>query len=161
MSDVTGYSRSQIGVHWGIALLLGVSYFSSDAMKAAWRAYRKGNDAFGTVAAVHLWVGVAILLLALARVLIRRRRGVPALPVGGHPLADLAAKLTHLGLYLLMFLIPVSGLTAWFGGVETAGEVHEIIFNLLVALVGLHVAGAVFHQFVLRDGLMDRMRRPG
>ncbi|MCB2094073.1 MAG: cytochrome b/b6 domain-containing protein [Rhodobacteraceae bacterium] len=161
MPKATGYSRTQIAIHWGIVALLVVSYFSSDAMKAAWRALRKGGDAFGLTAAAHVWVGVAILALAMLRLVIRRRRGAPALPAGGHPIADLAAKLTHLGLYLLLVAMPVLGLLAWFGGIKEAGEVHEAVFNLLVALVGLHVLGAIYHQFVLRDGLMERMRRPG
>ncbi len=161
MSEVTGYSRAQIALHWGILLLLGVSYFSSDAMKSAWSAFHNGRDAFGTVAAAHLWVGVAILVLALARVALRLSRGAPALPAGGSKVTDTIAKLTHLGLYAILLLIPTSGLVAWFGAVDLAGEAHEVMFNLGVALVVLHVAGAVYHQFVLKDGLIERMRRPG
>lgn len=161
MSQVTGYSRAQIALHWGILLLLGVSYVSSDKMKAAWGAIHEGRDAFGTTAAAHVWIGVAILVLALARVAIRMTRGAPDLPAGGHPLANLVAKLTHVGLYALLLLIPASGLMAWFGGVDAAGEVHEVLFNLGIALVMLHVAGALYHQFVLKDGLMDRMKRAG
>jgi cytochrome b561 len=161
MSKVTGYSRAQIALHWGILLLLGVSYVSSDKMKAAWRAIHDGRDAFGATAAAHVWIGVAILVLALARVAIRLTRGAPDLPAGGHPVADLIAKLTHLGLYALLLLIPVSGAMAWFGGVDAAGEVHEVLFNLGIALVILHVVGALYHQFVLKDGLMDRMKRAG
>lgn len=161
MSRVTGYSRAQIALHWGILLLLGVSYVSSDKMKAAWRAIHEGRDAFGTTAAAHVWIGVAILVLALARVAIRLTRGAPDLPAGGHPVANLVARLTHLGLYALLLLIPAAGLMAWFGGVDAAGEVHEVLFNLGIALVMLHVAGALYHQFVLKDGLIDRMKRAG
>ncbi len=161
MSKVTGYSRAQIALHWGILLLLGVSYVSSDKMKAAWGAIHEGRDAFGTTAAAHVWVGVAVLVLALVRVAIRLTRGAPDLPAGGHPVANLIAKLTHLGLYALLVLLPVSGLIAWFGGVDAASEVHEVAFNLGIALVILHVVGALYHQFVLKDGLMDRMKRAG
>lgn len=161
MSQVTGYSRAQIALHWGILMLLGISYVSSDKMKAAWGAIHEGRDAYGTTAAVHVWVGVAILALALLRVAIRLTRGAPELPAGGHPVANLIAKLTHLGLYAILLLIPASGLMAWFGGIDAAGEVHEVLFNLGIALVVLHVAGAVYHQFVLKDGLMDRMKRAG
>ncbi len=161
MSKVTGYSRAQIALHWGILLLLGVSYVSSDKMKAAWHAFHEGRDAFGTTAAAHVWVGVAILALMLFRVAIRLTRGAPDLPAGGHPVANLIAKLTHLGLYALLLLLPVSGMMAWFGGVDAAGEVHELLFNLGIALVILHVVGALYHQFVLKDGLMERMKRAG
>lgn len=161
MAKVTGYSRAQIGLHWGMLVLLALSYLSSDKMKAAWYALHQGRDAYGTTAAAHVWIGVAILVLAGVRLAIRLMRGAPDLPAGGHPLADRIARLTHLALYAVLFLIPISGLLAWFGGLDAAGEVHELLFNLGLGLVILHVAGALYHQFVLRDGLMDRMRRAG
>ncbi len=161
MSEVTGYSRTQIAVHWGVVLLLGASYVSSDAMKSAWYAFHKGRDAFGTVAAAHVWVGVAILALAAVRIAVRLVRGAPPLPPDGHPVTDMIAKLTHLGLYAVLVLIPALGLVAWFGAVDLAGEAHEVMFNLLVTLVALHVVGAAYHQFVLKDGLIGRMKRTG
>jgi cytochrome b561 len=159
MAEVKGYSRAQILLHWGIVLLLILSYVSSDAMKAAWFAIHQGRDAYGNTAAVHVWGGVTILVLALLRLVVRVGRGAPALPEGGHPIADLVAKLTHIGLYLAIVVIPVTGIGAWFGGFNLAGEVHEVLFNLMIALVALHVAGALYHQYVLKDGLIRRMMR--
>lgn len=69
------------------------------------------------------------------------------------------AKLTHVGLYALMILMPLSGAVAWFGGVETAAQGHNVLRIVLLALVALHVVGALYHQFVLRDGTLARMRR--
>ena len=40
---------------------------------------------------------------------------------------------------------------------ETLGEAHEILAYLLLVLVGLHAAAAVFHQAILRDGTLSRM----
>ncbi len=159
MAEVKGYSRTQILLHWGIVLLLIVGYVSSDAMKAAWFALHEGRDAFGNTAAAHLWTGIAVLVLALLRLALRLRRGAPDLPEGGHPVADLVARLTHLGLYLAVVLIPAAGLAAWFAGIDAAGELHEVLFNVLLALTALHVAGALYHQYVLKDGLIRRMMR--
>lgn len=161
MSKVIGYSRTQIAVHWAIALLLVASYLSSDAMKAAWIRLHQGGDAYGNVAAAHVWGGVAVLVLACVRIAVRLGRGAPALPPVGHPLAERVAKLTHIGLYALVVAIPAAGVVAWFLGLDAAGEAHEVLFNLLVALVGLHVAGALYHHFVLKDGLIWRMKRAG
>jgi cytochrome b561 len=161
MAQINGYSRAQILIHWGVVLLLILSYVSSDAMKAAWIAIHQGRDAYGNTAAAHVWIGVAVLVLGVARVGLRLGRGAPDLPEGGHPGADRIARLTHLGLYLLILLIPASGIAAWFGGFDLAGEVHEVIFNALMALVVLHVAGALYHQYVLKDGLIRRMMRAG
>jgi cytochrome b561 len=58
-----------------------------------------------------------------------------------------------------MILMPVSGSVAWFGGVEAAAQGHNILKIALLALIALHVAGALWHQFVLKDGLIARMRR--
>ncbi|MCB2111509.1 MAG: cytochrome b [Defluviimonas sp.] len=161
MKQSNGYSRAQIVLHWGVVLLLIASYVSHEAMKDSWRALRRGTEASGLGTAVHVWVGVTILVLSLARLALRARYGAPALPEGGNPILDLVAKLTHVALYALIVLIPASGIAAWFGGLSAAGDAHELMFNLLVAVAGLHVAGALYHQFVLRDGLMDRMRKPG
>jgi len=159
MAEVKGYSGAQILLHWGILVLLIVSYLSQDAMRAAWFAIHQGRDAFGNTAAVHVWGGVAILGLALLRLVLRVGRGAPALPEGGHPVADMIAKLTHLGLYLALVLIPATGIGAWFGGFNIAGEVHAVLFNVMLALVALHVAGAFYHQYILKDGLIRRMMR--
>ncbi len=90
MSEISGYSRAQIALHWGIVLLLGVSYFSSDAMKSAWIGFHAGPRRLrhGGLAA-HVWIGSAILFLALSRVAIRLNRGAPALPAGGSKVTDI------------------------------------------------------------------------
>ena len=51
------------------------------------------------------------------------------------------------------------GSLRWFGGVELAAQGHNILKIALLALVALHVVGAVYHHFVLKDGLINRMRR--
>jgi cytochrome b561 len=71
-----------------------------------------------------------------------------------------AAHLAHLALYALMILMPLSGLAAWFGRVEVAGEVHEALRLALLGLIALHVLAALWHQFWLKDGLLQRMRQP-
>jgi cytochrome b561 len=160
MTEVNGYSRAQIGLHWAIVLLLIVSFVSHEGMQDAWRAFNKGSEDYANVGArVHVWIGVLILGLALVRLVLRLVRGAPALPEGGHPVADMIAKLTHLGLYLLIVIIPAAGLAARFGGIEAAGEVHETLFKVLLALTALHVAGTLVHQYVLNDGLIRRMMR--
>ncbi len=45
-----------------------------------------------------------------------------------------------------------------FGGVEDAGDAHEIIANLTLALIAVHAAAALFDQFVLKDNLLARMK---
>jgi cytochrome b561 len=84
--------------------------------------------------------------------------GVPAAIESGR-VQGLLAKVAHVGLYVLLILMPVCGAVAWFGGVEAAAQGHNVMKVLLLALVVLHVVGALYHQFVLRDGTLARMRR--
>lgn len=72
----------------------------------------------------------------------------------------LAARLTHLSLYLLLILLPVTGLIAWFGRSAAAGGVHAALTTALLILVGLHVAGALYQYLALKSGVMRRILRP-
>ncbi|MCV2868369.1 cytochrome b/b6 domain-containing protein [Defluviimonas sp. WL0002] len=156
-----GYSRVQIALHWAVLVLLLPQYLFEDGIKGAWRAYRRGQEAgFDPTVPMHVFGGLAILLIVAWRIAIRMRRGAPALPPGGKPVLDRFAGLTHLALYALLLALPITGAAAWFGGLTELGEVHEVLKTALLILSGLHVLAAVYHQFVLRDGLMERMKRP-
>lgn len=159
MAEIKGYSRLQIALHWTIMLLIILNYLTSDAMSDAWRALRDGKDAYGTTAALHVWVGVTILALVLVRLVLRLTRGAPEVPAGTPPLFRRGAQLAHIAIYVLLIAIPASGIATWFGGIGAAGEAHEVMFNLLFLIVLLHVAGALFHQLVLKDHLIARMMK--
>lgn len=156
---VQNYARVQVLLHWGIVLLLLVSFFSHEAMKDSWRALRQATEGYvpGTGTLVHVWVGVAILVLTVIRIVVRLTKGAPA-PVPGHPLVTKAAAAIHGLLYLVLLAIPASGIAAWFGGITDAGEVHEVLFNIAWVLAALHVGAALYHQFILKDNLLARMR---
>ncbi|CUH82470.1 cytochrome b [Tropicibacter naphthalenivorans] len=154
-----GYSRLQIALHWLVFVLVAQQYLFKDAMSAAWDRVTDGLEAgFDPLVLAHVAGGALVLIFALWRLTLRARRSVsPAIEV--NKLQGILAKLTHVGLYALMILMPISGLVAWFGGVETAAQGHNVLKIVLLALIALHVAGAVYHQFVLRDGTLARMRR--
>ena len=52
-------------------------------------------------------------------------------------------------------------MVAWFLVSDEAAEAHEVLKSVLLVIVVLHVAAALFHQFVLKTGLMQRMWKPG
>jgi len=160
MPAPAGYSRLQIALHWVAALLILQQYLFHDAISKAWEAMGRGIAvAFDPMVMAHVAGGALVLLAVVWRLSIRVRRGAP--PVEGDSAVQrLVAGLTHLGLYALMVLMPVSGAMAWFGGVEAAAAGHNLLKVLLLALIALHVAGALYHQFILHDGVMNRMRRP-
>lgn len=162
MQRPTGYSRAQILLHWLVVLLIAGQFLFNDAIGEAWRAMQRGTEIpFGSLVSAHIAGGVLIALLALWRLSLRFGRGVPDLPAEEPAAMRIAAHVTHWSLYGLMLLIPVSGAVAWFGGVRDAAEAHEALTSVLLVLIGLHVAAALYHHFVLKTDLMTRMRRAG
>ncbi len=159
-----GYSRLQIALHWVAFLLIAQQFVLHDAMSTAWDTVTKGGTAgFDPLVLGHVAGGGFILGIAVWRLWLRASRGVPA-PVDtpqtttSRAQARLA-KGVHAGLYAVMILLPISGSVAWFGGVTAAAQGHNLFKVALLGLVGLHVAGALYHQFFLRDGTLARMRR--
>jgi cytochrome b561 len=157
----TGYTRLQIALHWIIFLLIGFQLIFGEEIGHAYRSLmRNGSFEPSLAVAAHIWVGIAVLALFVPRFLIKARRGAPPLPEEEPAALKLAANLTHLALYALMLLIPVSGLVAWFGQQRWAAEVHQLMKPVIIILVGLHVLGALYQHFVLKTGVLDRMRKP-
>lgn len=167
------YSGPAIAAHWIIALLI----------LAAWPlgAYMHELPLSPTklkLYSYHKWIGITVLLLFVPRILWRITHRPPAalpMPAWQHKIAE---SVHHL-LYLLMVLVPLSGWlmssakgfqVVYFGVLplpdlvaksEELGdllkEVHEVLNFGLLALVGLHVAGALKHHIIDRDATLRRM----
>lgn len=129
----------------------------------------------------HKWAGITILFLSVLRLVWRVTHRPPA----DVPMPAWQAKVAHLLhwlMYGLFFAIPLSGWAmssakgfpiVWFGVLPLPDwvpkdkalghqleELHEMVAWLLVALVVAHVAAALKHHLIDKDGLLDRMR-PG
>ena len=152
------YTRRQILLHWGVAALVLMQFLFNEPMGQAFdRWMDQGQKVASGGVILHIVTGVAIFVLVVWRLIIRRN--APKAPEEPG-LLGMAAKLTHGLLYLLLLLLPLTGLAAWVGGIEAGAEMHEIGTTLLLVLIALHVAAALYHQLVLKDGLLGRMR-PG
>jgi len=167
---MTQYSKRMVIVHWLTLALLIAAWFFGDAVNEA----RHEGHATLVGYAAHGLAGGAVVLLTLARLYFRRKDGTP--PPVGQSLMDKVAKGIHHGLYAVLLLLPISGimqvvtskvcdaLRAWdtallpakFDGVP-AHEVHEVLVTVLIVLAVVHVLGAIKHQFIMKDGLMERM----
>lgn len=123
----------------------------------------------------HMAVGVFVLVLTFARLSVRRRVTRPASLSSGMIWADWLARLVHRIFDLLVLAMVASGISmAFLGGVFPAVfglsaklpasldslpllAWHRGIGITLFVLLALHVGGALYHQLILRDGLIGRM----
>ena len=172
------YTAVAIALHWvlGIALvaLFGFGLYMADLPFSPQRLKLYNW---------HKWAGVTILILSVARLLWRLTHRPPALPaamVQKMPGWQMAAhSATHFGLYALFFVVPLIGWAyssaagfpvVLFGllplpdfvspNPELAALIkplHKISALALAGLVLLHVAAALKHQFIDRDGLISRI----
>ena len=128
---------------------------------------------------IHKPLGIAILMLALIRLALRIRYGAPALPATMPEPMKLAAHLSHFIFYALMIVMPLLGwgmLSAasypvvLFGGVHLPSilplsntlhtvlwDAHHYLAFVFFALILLHVAAALLHALVRRDGVFETM----
>ena len=131
-----------------------------------------------TLVSIHKPLGIVILVLAVVRLIVRWRYGAPPLPSDMPEPMKLAAKLSHILFYLLMIAMPLIGwamLSAADYPVVVAGlqlpaivppnpELHSLLWNAhralafsFFALILLHLAAAMFHALVRRDGVFEAM----
>ncbi|HSI39532.1 MAG TPA: cytochrome b [Xanthobacteraceae bacterium] len=171
--DATHFSAPQRLLHWVMAvcilamLFIGVGMVSTIMPK------------YVPLLATHKTLGIALLVLALIRLVMRFVYGAPALPATMPEPMKLAAHLSHYALYALMIAMPLIG---W--GMMSAGgypvvlyanvtlpailphsaALHALLWNahfyLAFAFFGtvlMHVAAALFHALVRRDGVFESM----
>ncbi|MFV0244976.1 MAG: cytochrome b [Qingshengfaniella sp.] len=153
-----GYSIAQKALHWAVVFLIAAQYLLFDGVGRTFNMLlRDGVAGYDVTMIGHIVIGVAILLASLARLALRLRHGAPALPEGQHPMLARLAHGAHMLLYILLLALPISGLIAWFGALGGMGEVHGVLTSALLAVIALHVAGALAHQFILKDNLIRRI----
>jgi cytochrome b561 len=127
---------------------------------------------------IHTCVGLVMFGFILMRVLWRLAHPAPPPNPGWSRPVVVLSHLTHMGLYALLLSLPIVGIVAYvwhgrvfdFGAVkldfgvpsqksvyDPAEGIHQILGYALMALVGLHVLGALWHHFVARDGIFARI----
>lgn len=168
-----GYDPVTKLLHWVVFLAVAAQYAVGEFMP---HIGRKAEDA-GLIA-LHMSLGASVLAVILVAIGWRLAHPVPqlaALPRWQRA----AAFLTHWALYALILVMTLLGWAAtdyrgWpvkvFGLIplpaiaqkgeswaHTAGDIHSFLVNVLLALVVLHVGAALYHQFVVRDGVMKRI----
>ncbi len=157
-----GYSSLQILLHWAIAALVFFQLIFGESMSTATRAARRGTEVDptdATLASAHYWIGIAILALVAVRLIVRLTSGAPEPQTSGNALLDKLAHYSHWLFYALLVAMPVTGLLAVYVSPEL-GEIHELGKPVFIILIGIHVLGALYHQFWIKDGTLRRIFVP-
>jgi cytochrome b561 len=159
--SIMSYSLSQRFLHWAVALLIFFNLLFPDGMNIWHRLMRRGQVPTPeqiSSANIHAYVGIAILLLAVLRLGLRFTKGVPDEVAQEPAIFRLAARLAHAGLYILIFAMPLSGIAAYYFGIDPAGSFHADVLKIILwALIAAHVAGALVHQFYWKSNVLRRM----
>jgi cytochrome b561 len=166
------FTPLQRALHWLMAICILAMLFIGVGMVST------VSPDYLTLVSIHKPLGILILLLALLRLAVRWRYGAPPLPANMPEVMKLAARLSHIVFYLLMIAMPLIGwamLSAADYPVMVAGlrlpaivppsaslhsllwSAHQILALCLFALILLHLAAALLHAWVRRDGVFETM----
>lgn len=173
----TRYDPVAQGFHWLVVLLLVAQYLTEALQSVLPKSYE------GVFDRLHVSIGPTILLLMLLRLVWRLANPPPPAPRDLPPALQALSRATHWAFYAVLFVLPILGWVAAsafntrayllgfiplpalttpnedFG--NAIGEVHGAVALTLLALIALHVAGALYHALVKRDGVLQRMLPQG
>jgi cytochrome b561 len=167
-SAPTRYGTVAIALHWLTALAILGLFITGQILET--------TDQATKIAALtwHAPLGLSVLVLTLVRIVWWSFGDTRPAPVGTGMQAK-AAKLGHLGFYVLMIGMALTGMAMMilsgtgeivFGGADLPLPdfrdylpriPHGIGSKLLLGLVVVHVLAALWHHFVQKDGTLARM----
>jgi cytochrome b561 len=166
------YSKRMVVIHWLTLALLVIAWYLGDTL------VDERNERSATLAGylVHALVGGSVLMVTAMRMIYRSVDRMPQL--ASNSLMNMMAIGIQHWLYLLLVLIPLTGfmtlltsrvgealvtvnaklLPEKFTGPSVISNVsHDLLMTVLMVVVAIHVLGAAWHQFIMKDGLMRRM----
>lgn len=127
---------------------------------------------------IHAILGLLLWFTLMARFWWRRRHQPPPLMPGVGAFSRRTSALLHFSLYALLFVTPIVGIITFvyhgrvfdFGifkidlGIKSnraifhpTEDLHSYLAYAIFALAGIHALTALWHQFIMRDRLLDRM----
>ncbi|HEY6023695.1 MAG TPA: cytochrome b [Pseudolabrys sp.] len=174
MALPNGYTTTAKSLHWLIVVLLIVQFIIAWTMPHIGR-----NTPVTTLISLHFSFGIIILAVAIVRLVWRATHTEPTPLDGVPPWQVQSARVVHWLLYLLLFVLPFLGWinASWRGmpivmfGAELpkligtrapgwgwTGDVHNLLAEyVMLTLIGLHIAAGLYHYFIRRDRVLQRM----
>ena len=175
-SEALVYSPVARGLHWSVAVLVLVTAPIGLIMRD--RGARDIWDATtNNLYSMHKLIGLTILALMIARLFYRVSHGAPPPEPTLTPVEKGVSTVVHWAIYVMLFAVPIGG---YLGisyypaldifGVKVPGlvtpneETAKAVFKLhgygaiaLLGVIALHIAAALMHGFVKKDGVLGRM----
>ena len=167
----TRYHPLQVTLHWLIVVLVFAAFVIGKSMSG-----QPNDTAKLAPLAIHMTIGILTLIVIVVRFVARMKLSKPAYASTGNAFLDWLGKFVHYALYVLVFLMTISGMSlsiqaglpsiVFFGSGAslpadfydfTARMLHGFIAPTLALLVLLHIGAALYHQFTLKDNLLSRM----
>jgi len=172
MPKVSRYHPMLVALHWILAFLIVAAL----ALGALVMVKIPNIDPTKLEALrSHMIGGAVILLLMLVRLVARAFTERPPAASTGSPILDRLAWASHRLFYVAVIGMAGSGIVMGFQTdlprvvfghdgtlpvdfwVFPVRTVHYLFSRALMALIGLHLAGALYHTLILKDGLLRRM----
>jgi len=170
------YSAAQRHFHWLFLILLVVAYVTIELRSE----FERGTPGRAFMMQSHFWIGISIFALFIPRILLRFKRGMPAIEPALPSWQSMLGKLVHVAIYVFLFAQPLLGIaTAWtegkaimipFTGIELPAllaankdlghqleDIHVLLADIFYYLVGFHVLAALYHHFIRKDDTLKRM----
>ncbi|WP_168714849.1 cytochrome b/b6 domain-containing protein [Streptomyces sp. A0592] len=173
MGSTAGYRPFAKFLHWSVVAAFAVQFALGYALDASGSGRGRGRsgdsgrgrgrgaeyELFGdeAVLTAHVLVGAGIVVLGATRLMWRRGTTLPPWAPTLTPFERRLAHRTETVLYLLTFVVPLTGVVLLASGDEDLLWVHVAAQAGLLTAVACHVALVLKHQFLDRDRLLRRM----
>lgn len=170
---VIGYSKGSKFFHWLIAIIVISMLSGSFFLESLPDQYQP--SAF----MIHKSFGLTVLFLVLVRLFWIQYTGKPALPKTVPMWQKILARTVQYSLYVFLICMPLCGwvmsvagnrVPSYFGLFpmplpikanealsKFMNQSHKTIAWILIALITLHIAGAIKHHFIDKDNVLKRM----
>lgn len=161
MNTTKRYSPIMVTLHWlTVILLLGAGFLSD------------GEGGGSSPINIHMILGSLLLVTMIVRLIFRFTTKLPEWANTGNQLLNKLGELVHVGLYFFtFFILALGGLIAtqrnFIGYLLGTGTVvraarfvtvfHHLGWIAIMGLLLLHIGGAFYHQFIIKDNLISRM----
>jgi cytochrome b561 len=166
------YHPLHVAIHWFIAFAM-----AQLLLRGAFIMVNVPNSSPGKISALraHMFAGTLVLILMAVRVVFLKTTRLPPESKGPTRLLTRVKNIVHPLLYVSIFVQVFAGLgmayqanlvavifahqgalpeSFWIFPLRT---VHYVNSRILMTIIALHISGALYHTFIMRDGLIRRM----